>query len=326
MDDRRDAEEGLFGALIGDGRSLLILSGLSLIIVGAFAVFLAATGRFLPHDTAFLGMTAEELCAVHGCRIVHFMQHDRVSFGGALIAAGTMYVWLAEFPLKQGAAWAWWLFAASGLLGFGSFLAYLGYGYLDTWHGVATLFLLPIFIGGMVLTRRLVKETRGIAALFKPSSKIDFRTRQGLGRLCLLATGGGMVAGGLTIMIVGMTSVFVPQDLSFMRVSVEEIQAINVRLMSLIAHDRAGFGGGLATCGLTVLFTVWCAQPSKSLWQALCIAGCVGFGSAIGIHPAVGYVDLSHLAPALAGAVFFVIGLTLSFGPMAGARRQSATA
>src|SRR6266702_3962924 len=117
-----------FGALIGDGRPLLSFTGLCLALSGVFALFLSATGHFLPHDVQFLGMAPEELCSINECRIVHFMFHDRVSFGGAILAIGVLYLWLAEFPLRHREAWAWWLIAVSGVLGFGSFLAYLGYG------------------------------------------------------------------------------------------------------------------------------------------------------------------------------------------------------
>src|SRR5260370_16712177 len=139
-------DRGFVGALIGDGRPLLLFMALCLVLSGLFALFLSATGDFLPHDVQFLGMTSAQLCAINECRIVHFMFHDRVSFGGVLIAIGTLYLWLAEFPLRHRQAWAWWLFLASGVLGFSSFLAYLGYGYLDTSHGVATLGLLPFFV------------------------------------------------------------------------------------------------------------------------------------------------------------------------------------
>ena len=37
------------------------------------------------------------------------MIHDRLSFGGALVALGLVYGWLVEFPLRQRRAWAWWL-------------------------------------------------------------------------------------------------------------------------------------------------------------------------------------------------------------------------
>jgi hypothetical protein len=93
-------ERGLLQALLGDGRPLLIFTGLSLVLSGAFALFLSATGQFLPHDVQFLGMSAEQLCSIKDCRIVHFMFHDRVSFGGTLVAVGSLYMWMADlrFP------------------------------------------------------------------------------------------------------------------------------------------------------------------------------------------------------------------------------------
>ena len=75
-------QRGLFAALLGDGRPLLSFTGLSLILSGGFALFLALTRQFLPHDIQFLHMNADELCALHGCRIVEFMVHDRAAFGG----------------------------------------------------------------------------------------------------------------------------------------------------------------------------------------------------------------------------------------------------
>ena len=309
-------DRGLLQALLADGRPFLLFTGLSLVLSGAFALFLSAAGQFLPHDIRFLGMTAEELCAIKDCRVVRFMFHDRVAFGGALVAVGALYMWLAEFPLRRGAAWAWWLFVVTGVVGFGSFLAYLGYGYLDTWHGVATLFLLPVFVAGLVRSRALLPQASGVGSLLRPGVEVGWRTAFGAGRLLLLATAAGMILGGLTIMTVGMTSVFVPQDLAFMGLRADELQAINPRLVPLIAHDRAGFGGGIATCGLTVLFCVWCGTPSRSLWQVLALAGAVGFATAIGVHPAVGYTDFLHLAPAYTGALLFFCGLLLTYKPM----------
>src|SRR5579885_3225844 len=121
--------------------SLLLLTG-ALFFSGLFALYLAALGRFLPHDEHFLGMTAADLCRLHECRIVHFMVHDRASFGGALLALSVVYLCVVLVPLRRGEQWAWWLLLLSGSVGFLSFLAYLGYGYLDTWHGAATLALI----------------------------------------------------------------------------------------------------------------------------------------------------------------------------------------
>jgi hypothetical protein len=244
------------------------------------------------------------------------MFHDRVSFGGSLIAIAVLYLWLAEFPLKAGEAWAWWLFLVSGAAGFGSFLAYLGYGYLDTWHGVATLGLLPCFVVGLARSYRALRLPAGPLAIARPGAALDLRTAAGWGRGLLLAASAGLVAGGTTIMVVGMTSVFVPQDLAYMGLDFEQISAVSPRLVPLIAHDRAGFGGGVACAGVVMLGSVWCAAPSRSLWQVLCVAGTAGFGTAIGVHPAIGYTDAAHLAPAIVGACVFAAGLVLSFRSM----------
>ena len=307
---------GLPEALIGDGRPLLVFTGLCLVLTGGFALFLSATRHFLPHDVQFLGMTAEQLCGIQNCRVVYFMFHDRVSFGGALIAIGSLYVWLAEFPLRNREAWAWWLFVLSSVAGFGSFLAYLGYGYMDSWHGIATLLLIPFFIGGLVKSFSLLERPARFFSLKESATSVSWRSRFGIGRALLLATAAGMIAGGFTVMIVGMTKVFVSQDLKFIGLAAVNLRAINPRLIPLIAHDRAGFGGAICTTGIVVFFTVWCAKPARSLWQVLCFAGTVGFAAAIGVHPAVGYVDFVHLAPALLGATSFLVGMVLCYKPM----------
>ena len=208
------SHRGSFMTLGSDGRLMLLFVGAALVLSGLFALFQAATGRFLPHDSAFLGMTSEQLCAVHGCRIVHFMIHDRVAFGGALVALGILYLWLVASPLRRGQAWAWRLLAASGGVGFASFLAYLGYGYLDTWHGAATLVLLPCFLAGLARSWFYLDRSAGLDCPLRPASVVRWNSAPGLGRALLLVTAFGLVSGGLTIWGVGMTSVFVPQDLA----------------------------------------------------------------------------------------------------------------
>ena len=295
---------GFLKRAIGDGRPLLIVAAVFLVACGGFAVVQAATGHFLPHDTAYLGMTAPQLCALDSCRILHFMIHDRVSFGGVLVAIGVLYLWVAMFPLRLRESWAWWALALSGMAGFLSFLAYLGYGYLDTWHGVATLVLLPIFVAGMIWTRGLRREPVEHAPL-------DLRSCPGVGRGLLLLSSVGISAAGVAIMTVGMTSVFVPQDLVFMALTRPAITAINPHLVPLIAHDRAGFGGALVSFGVVMFACVLCARPSRAFWQSLTIAGIAGFGAAVGIHPAIGYMSVSHLGPAVLGCIVFAVGLAL---------------
>ena len=300
MNERLDA--GFLETLLGDGRAIFKLIALALIGSGLFVVFQAATGHFLPHDTEYLGMDAKQLCSLHGCRIVHFMIHDRISFGGVLLAIGVMYLWLAEFPLRRGESWAWWAFAASGGSGFLSFLAYLGYGYLDTWHGAATLVLAPLFLFALWRTRSLRRIEVG-------RTKLDLRSRTGRGHLLLLASTFGIAAAGLVITTVGMTTVFVPQDLDFMGVETAQLRTLNDRLVPLIAHDRAGFGGALVSCGLVMFLSVLYWRPSRSHWQALAIAGGFGFSTAVGIHFVIGYTSATHVAPAVVGCLVFMAGL-----------------
>lgn len=308
-------EPGLLRALIGDGRSLLSLMALGLIVSGVFAFFLFVTDTFLPQDVAFLGMDPSALCALHECRLVHFMFHDRVSFGGTLVAVGTLYLWLVAFPLRRGEEWAWWAMLISGTVGFVSFFCCLLYHYVDTWHGTASAVLLPMYVFGMVKTRALLGGTReGVRSLLRPGVPLAWKSREDAGRLCLLFVGLGMVLAGCVIMILGSTVVFVPQDLVFFGFSPEQLNAINPRLVPLIAHDRAGFGGGLASCGLCVFLVMWKSPVTRALWQALLFAGLMGFGCAIGIHYPMGYRSVSHLAPAWVGALVYVVGI-LSLRP-----------
>jgi len=311
-------QRGLWEACGGDGRTLISFCGICLGLAGLFAIFQSLTGHFLPHDVEYLQMPPEELCSINQCRIVHFMIHDRISFGGSLVAIAVLYVWLAEFPLRQKQPWAWWTLAASGVAGFGSFLTYLGYGYLDTWHGAATLVLLPCFIGGLWLQRIVLKsETTDIADRtwrdrLSPAEPLQWRSRHGFGHMLLFASACGTIGGGLTIQYIGMTSVFVDTDLTFMGLDRQQLNAINPRLIPLIAHDRAGFGGALTTVGLLTAGSLWFSRLSRSLWQTLFLGGVFGWSTAILVHPAIGYTDVIHLSPAVVGATLFFVGLFLT--------------
>jgi hypothetical protein len=302
-----DDDRGLLRELIGDGRPPLTLTAVILFLSGAFAIFLAIRREFLPHDVAFLGMSADALCAIADCRIVRFMFHDRVAFGGTLIAVATLYLWLAAFPLRHGYAWAWWAFCASGALGFGSFLSYLGYGYFDSWHGVATLALLPMFVIGLVTSRS--HATVRVTAWINTADGRHAPPILRRGRWGLLITGAGIAMAGSVILVLGSTEVFVAEDLGFIGLTREALDGINPRLVPLIAHDRAGFGGGLATTGLLLSICAWYAPPTRGFHHAVLVAGVAGFGCAIGTHFVEGYLNPWHLAPAFVGAALFATSI-----------------
>ncbi|CAN5480194.1 hypothetical protein BH11PLA2_BH11PLA2_53120 [soil metagenome] len=196
-------ERSLFPALADGGRLPFFALALGLIAAGSAALFLTVTGHFLPHDEHFLGMTAEQLCSHHGCRVVHFMIHDRAAFGGVVLAIGLLYLWLAEFPLRQRAAWAWWAVLLSGVAGFASFLAYVVFGYLDLWHGAATLALLPCYVLGLIYSWGTLETPRGIRSLLIPGVRLLRGSCAGVGRLCLLTAAAGVLGAGATILTLG---------------------------------------------------------------------------------------------------------------------------
>lgn len=291
------------------GAGFLLLGTAALAASGLFAIAQSVSGAFLPQDEAWLGMTAAELARHDGGRVVDFMFHDRVSFGGTLLAIATLYAWLIARPLANREPWAWWTIAASATVGFLSFLSYLGYGYLDTLHGAATLLLLPVFAVGLGLTRparvRLAdpRRTGGLLAT---------RGRVLAGRSLVVLASLGMVVAGSVILAVGATTVFVPQDLTFIGSTYAELCRIDRWLVPLIAHDRAGFGGGLVSTGVAALGLSLAGAPSRGRWAAMVVAGIAGFGSAIGIHATIGYTDPLHLGPAVLGAFVLATGLALS--------------
>jgi hypothetical protein len=309
------SDRGFLLTIIGDGRPLLAATGLGLALAGSFGLFLAVSGEFLPHDERFLGMTARDLCAMHGCRVVHFMIHDRASYGGALLAIGLLYLWLAAAPLQEGQAWAWWAFLLTGLVGYVSFFAYLAYGYLDYWHAVASVPLLACHAVGLARAWQIPRR-EAIGRRWRPGGRVPWTSPTGIGRAFLLLTASGQVVAGLVILAVGMTCVFVPEDIKYMGVTAGELQNLNPRLLPLIAHDRAGFGGAVCCAGLLILLCVWCGAPSRSLWEVLALAGMAGFGPAIAVHPAIGYNDALHLGPAVVGAAAYLAGLLLTFSWM----------
>ena len=303
-----DADRSLLAPLLSDdGRHLLTVAALGLMLAGGFAIFLAAAGQFLPQDIQYLGMDARQLCGVDDGRIFHFMQHDRVAFGGVLVSIAVLHLWLIAFPLRDRQPWAWWTLVVSTAAGFASFGLYLVSGYVDSWHGVATLVLLPLFGGGLLMSHGTLPSHGGVRCLLAPGEPTLSR-----GRWVLMGSAVALFVGGIVVAIVGVTVVFVPQDLAYMRATPAVLNAINPRLVPLIAHDRAGFGSGVLNLGFLAAAIVWCGRPTRSRWQALAVATTVGFGLAIGVHPAVGYNSAVHLAPAYAGAAAFAVGLWMT--------------
>lgn len=300
-------DRSLLDAVLSDGRSLIALTGVSLALAGGFAILQSASGQLLPQDSHAIGMDAAALAHAANHRLLGFMFHDRVAYGGSLLAIGAGYLWLAAFPLARREAWAWWSLLASGSIGFLAFLTYLGQGYLDTWHGVATLLLLPVFIAGLWRAWPGTGSLRRVPAIGPRGNEGPERW----GRLLLAFCAVGLMLAGATIAVFGMTTVFVPSDLRFIGLDPHTIARISPRLIPVISHDRAGFGGGLCSIGCLLLFMARFAELTRSFIEIVLVMGWAGFGAAIGVHFVVGYVDFFHLLPAFIGLLIFLVTAAL---------------
>jgi dihydroorotate dehydrogenase len=285
------------------------LMGTGMLIGSLMALVIAMTRVVLPYDEAFVGMHRHELDAVNP-RLLAFMAHDRVSLAGTMVAIGAMYLGLSLQGIRRGLHWAQQSVFISAFTGFASFFLFLGFGYLDTFHAFVTAILMQMLF--MALHARLGPYAPDVP----PPPRSDRAWRRSLwGQLLLVIHGFGLLGAGAVISVIGISEVFVPQDLEFMRTTAEALRSANPRLVPLVAHDRATLGGMLLASGWLFLLPVLWGFRNGSAWLGwtLLIAGSAAYAAALGIHGAVGYTSLLHLLPAFAGWAILLLGLGLSW-------------
>jgi hypothetical protein len=290
------------------------LLGAGMLVGGLLALAIAATRVVLPYDEHFVGMSRELLERVNP-RLMAFMAHDRISLAGTMLAIGLMYLGLSLYGVRRGLHWARQAIFWSAFTGFISFFLFLGFGYLDPFHAFVTTVLLQLLLLGV--HSRLGTFVPTVA----PPLRGDRAWRRSLwGQLLLIIHGAALLAAGLTISVIGATSVFVVEDLHFMQTTAEALRAANPRLVPLVAHDRATFGGMLLAAGWAFLLPcLWGFRNGSAwLWWTLLVAGLCAYGAAIGVHYAVGYTELAHLVPVFAGLALFGVGLALSYSYLCG--------
>ncbi|NBC71366.1 hypothetical protein GT003_20420 [Paenibacillus sacheonensis] len=286
----------------------MCLLGIGMIIGGIIAWFIASTSVLLPYDEAFLGMAGDELNAIDP-HLLHFMSHDRITLAGTMLSIGILYYQLAKHGLRFGIHWAKMALLTSGVVGFPSFFLYLGYGFFDPVHAAAAIVLFPLF---------LLSMRRNPDRLYRDPVNLHNSTawRRALwGQLCFVVVGAALCIGGLVIAFVGITNVFVPQDIGYLGMSRESLGLVNERLIPLIAHDRAGFGGALFSDAVVILvFALWgLQQGAKWMWWTLLWGGAPGFVAGLSVHFSIGYTDFFHLLPAYFVFVLYVAGLVLLY-------------
>jgi len=286
------------------------MAGLALgfgMVAGGLGAAVESLGPvLLPYESTFLGVDADGLAAINP-RLVPFLQHDRITLAGTMVAIGILYGGLSWSGIRRGRVWARDALLASGLVGFPTLFYVFAYRYVEPVHVALAVVLFPLFL--IAVWRRPVPappepEPAGAGAEWQ---------RALAGQLLMVTAGAGLVLGGLTISLVGLTTIFVPSDLSYMGTTAQLLDDANRRLLSYIAHDRAGFGGALISAGMAVLLlATWGWRRGQGwVWWSLAGAAAAGFGAALAVHLGVAYTDFPHVAPVYAGILVAAAALAL---------------
>ncbi|TMR99893.1 hypothetical protein [Nonomuraea basaltis] len=284
-----------------------LVTGAVIAVAGLVAAAVALGPVLLWYDRAFLGMDRDALHAVNH-HLVHFLRHDRITLAGTMVAVGVLYAGLAAGGMRRGWPWAREAYLVSGCIGFAAVFYLFAHGYVEPLHSTLAAALFPMFLAA---TRRRPDRPRWTS---RPEGPERERHRALTGQLLMVIIGTGLFAGGVAVSAVGLTGIFVPSDLEFLGTGPDVLQAANTRLLPFIAHDRAGFGGALmAAAAAITLLSAWGWRRGESwVWWTLALAAVAGFVPAVVAHLAIGYVDLWHLAPVLAGMALTATALTLS--------------
>lgn len=285
------------------------LFGLFIVIGGLLALLFSMTTVVLPYDEFFLGIKRQTIITFNE-RIMLFMAHDRMTLAGTMISGGIVYMQLSKHGVKHGIKWAKQAIDFAAIIGFLGIFAFIGFGYFDWLHLIFWLVLLPVYIYGY-------RKTKGITGTSSSKNrKNDVIFKKGLfGQLAFVLLGFSFILGGIIISTIGVTTIFVPTDLTYICMPPEMMNAFNENLLSVLAHDRAGFGSALLSVGLLVLtLSLWGFQQGNQwVWWTYLIGGLPAFGAGIYIHFAIGYTAFIHLLPAYIALGLFFIGLVLSY-------------
>jgi dihydroorotate dehydrogenase len=282
--------------------------GVAMIAGGAATLVLGLTRVLLPYDEHFLGVTAEVLQRTSP-RLFDFMAHDRATLAGTMLGLGWLYLLVGREGVRRQRHGARAVIIASAITGFASFFSFFGFGYFDTLHAFVAVILFQLSV------QIMVSEEGGAPADPEQLEIEDEAWRRAhWGQLLWIVHAAGLLIAGGVILTIGMTSVFVREDITFLCMSDEAVRALDARLFAVVAHDRATLGGMLLASGVgSLLLVLWCFQRAAAwLWTAMAGLGVPAYAAALGVHLWVGYTDWRHLVPAGAGLLLWLGGLWCS--------------
>jgi drug/metabolite transporter (DMT)-like permease len=227
---------------------------------------------------------------------------------GNMIGIGVLYVGLAWGGIRQGRGWARTALLVSGLFAFPTYFYFLATGFVEPLHTLVTVVLFPMFLAA-IWRRPSTPRWRTL-----PEGPEQQRRRALWGQLLMIGVGGGLTVAGLVISTVGLTTVFVPTDLSFLGTDAHALHSADAELLPFIAHDRAGFGGALIGAGLAVLLiSLWgWRRGERWVWWSLLIGCAFGTVPVLAVHFTIGYTHFEHLLPVYVLVLATVVALTMA--------------
>ena len=296
------------------------LLGLAMLMGAALAGWIALTDVVLPYDEEFCGLSAAQIQDFNP-RVLSFMTHDRVTLSGTMVSLGILYLALSWFEMRHGSHWAQRAIQISAASGFFTFFAFLGYGYFDPLHAMVTAILFQMLVQIMVLPTGVIPRGPEEGDLVN-----DLAWRRGLwGQLLFVIHGGALILAGIVILAFGTTVIFVPEDIQYLGMNSQALDAFEPKLRALIAHDRATFGGMLVSAGLALLFTsMWGFRRGATwLWWTYLFVILTPYALTLWIHRHIGYWDQFHLAPVYIGLILLLAGLWCSKGFLCAGAKES---
>jgi hypothetical protein len=281
--------------------------GIAMVSAGIGAAIITLGPVLLGYDNEFLGVNTAGLDAIE-TRLVPFLQHDRITMAGCMMAIGANDIGFA-LAMRRGWRWARVGFGLAGAFGFPTFFLFLGYEFLDPLHLAVAVGFFPLYLLGLL--RPSVPE------VWRTNVVVDERARRRalVGQFLMVFVALGVTVSGIYIMIIGLTDVLIPSDRAYLGNNQVFFESqLDGRLLRFIAHDRAGFGGALTSLGVGILtISLWgWREGERSTWWTTAAASTIGFGPALSVHYSVGYTDFVHLLPVYLAIPLVGVALLLS--------------
>lgn len=231
---------------------------------GLATLWLSFTRVLLPYDEHYLQMTSEMLR--RGSPLLFdFMAHDRATLAGTMLGLGWLYGVLGYAGVRRSEHGIKTAMIASALAGFVSFFAFFGFGYFDTLHAFVAAILFQVTV--QIMVGREGGDSERV-----PITDPDDRYRSCAlwAQLMWVIHAVGLLISGVVILGVGVISVFVAEDLSFLCMTRADIAALGSKLVAVIAHDRATLGGMLLASGVGMLLPVLWSFRRGADWLWYC--------------------------------------------------------